>query len=421
MLPGDDGGMTTSATQPTRRAAIDVARVGALVVVVAGHLLMAVVDRGPDGSVRGVNLFELEPAWRWITLCSPMPVFFAAGGWANASASPGAAARRLRPLVGLATVVAAVWYLPAVVELAARGERGVLGDGARLATQPIWFLAAYVPLAFGGGWLGRLSRRPVRSLGACLAVLALNDLLRFIGGAPEAVGWIGFLPAWAVPWLLGSWWRRSVSARVDARRFEITRGALVAGICVLCGTMLVGSAGYAPTLIDVVPGDRSNTSPPTLFTAVAAAGQVGVLMLAAGVLDRIGNRHRVAVARAATVAVPVYLWHLTGLALCSGVVALGVPVPGRLTVAWWSTRPVWWAAVLAVTGVLVSVTARAQAALRRCRPGGAPSSADLPTLWAGAALATVGAALVGLRGPASALLAVVTLALLGSGWRWLRT
>lgn len=417
----DDDGVSTSVVPVDRRPAIDVVRIGALAMVVVGHLLMAVVDRGDDDALRGVNLFELAPGWRSLTLLSPMPLFFAAAGWANTAASVESAARRLRPLVGLAAVVVSLWYLPALIELVVRGERGVFGDGARLATQPVWFLAAYLPFAAAGSWMARMARRPGRSIGACLGLLAVVDVARFALGADEIVGWLGFLPAWAVPWLLGAWWRQAVAGTRDVRRIEVLRGAPIAMLGASVGAVLVTRAGYSPTLIDVVSSDRSNTTPPTLFTAAAAATQVGLLMLAAGALDRLGAQHRRLVERAGEVSVPVYLWHLTALALCSGIVALGVPVPKRLTLGWWLTRPIWWAAVLATTAGLVALTAQSRTVLTRRAPQVRPTSTvGLRLVWLGVALGATGAALVGVRGPATVVLATTAGALLVGGWKLLR-
>jgi hypothetical protein len=73
------------------------------------------------------------------------------------------------------------------------GAAGIVGDGARIATQPLWFLAAYVPFAAAGLRLAKLaSRHVVASVGTCLAVLALLDVARFRFDAPTWVGWPGF-------------------------------------------------------------------------------------------------------------------------------------------------------------------------------------------------------------------------------------
>lgn len=393
-----------------RRDAIDVARTGALAVVVAGHLLLAVIDRGPDGQVRGANLLSLHPDLAWLSLIAPMPVFFAAAGWANSRGGLHTAAARLRPLVGLTTVVVALWYLPALVERTLSGGRGVVGDGARIATQPVWFLAAYLPFAASGQRLARWARRPVLAVGACLALLGVLDLLRFAAGVGDAIGWLGFLPAWGVPWLLGAWWRSTESAHERRVGWCLLAGA------VATGWLLVGRGGYEPAFIDAVAGRRSNTTPPTLFTAVAAMGQVGALLVVARWLDRLGHAYRNVLRRARAAAVGVYLWHLSALALCAGVVALGVPLPERLTARWWLLRPVWWTAVLAVTAVLVAATARARAALAE-RTRSHPPRGDLPVA-VGVAAAAAGAAAVGLRGPASVPLAVGSAAALVIGW-WL--
>jgi hypothetical protein len=340
-----------------------------------------------------------------------MPVFFAAAGWANASSTPLRAAPRLRTLVGLGAVVVLVWYVPAVVERLVTGERGVLGDGARIATQPLWFLAAYLPCAAFGARLGVVARRPVVAVGSCLVLLAVLDVARFGFDAPQWIGWFGFLPAWGVPWLLGAWWR---DQRFD-RQGERRAGVLLALSAVGVGGLLVWQGGYEPALIDAVAGRRSNTTPPTLFTAVAAVAQVGVLLVLAGALDRAGARRRAVVRAGNRVAVGVYVWHLTALALCGGVVALGLPVPERSTGWWWVTRPLWWAGVLAVTAALVAASARVRQLL--VDRGSVRERSDV-VVGAGVVLAAVGAALVGLRGPSSVATAAIALAALLSGW-WL--
>lgn len=407
-------GMTTphrSTDSPQRRRAIDVARAGALLVVVVGHLALAVVDR-PGGELRATNLLALRPGWAWIAVAAPMPVFFAAGGWANATTTLAASAVRLRRLVGLAAVVVVVWSAAVLVASLLTGDAGPLRGGARVATQPFWFLAAYVPLAAFGGPLARLAaRRPVVSIGICLEFLALSDLARLGVREAECLGWIGFFVAWTVPWLAGAWWRDRYERGVFRER---RTGLALLGGFGMAAAVLVWVGGYEVPLIDAVPGGRSNTSPPNLYTAVVAMAQVGVLMAVASALDGLYRRTRAFWDRMGALSVGVYVWHLSALALCVGLLALGLPAVDRLTTAWWLTRPFWYAAVLAAT--LGLVTATAAVARRLPHRQRAAGSARLPAL--GVLAATAAGAVAGLHGPVDAESAVAMTTLFVAAW-WL--
>jgi hypothetical protein len=131
----------------------------------------------------------------------------------------------------------------------------------------------------------------------------------------------------------------------------------LAGGALLAAGLLVWFAGYHPSLIDVVDGERSNTTPPTLYTAVAGMVQVGLLMVVAGGLDRVATRHRSLLDRAGAAAVGVYVWHLTALAICAGAIAAGFWAPARFSAGWWISRPLWFVVVLGLTGALVALTA----------------------------------------------------------------
>ncbi len=369
------GDMHDTLTRPTapgrrtvrrtvRRDAIDVTRSLALLVVVLGHLSLAVVDRH-GGEVRGANLLTLLPGWSWIAVAAPMPVFFAAAGWANATTDLGGSTKRLRTLVGLAAVVVGLWSTAVIAFGLLTGGADPVAGGARIATQPLWFLAAYLPLAAAGGVLARLvTRHPLASVGGCLGFLAVADITRFGLHGPAWIGWVGFLVAWSVPWLLGAWWR----GRWESGGFpEKAMGAALLGGFGVLATLLVAFGGYQPSLIDVVPGGRSNTSPPTLYTAVVAVAQIGVLMLLARSLDTLGRRTRRLWDRLGEASVGVYLWHLSALALCAALLAVGLPAFERLTTAWWLSRPVWFAMVLGVTALLVGASA---AVRRKLTPSG---------------------------------------------------
>lgn len=393
-----------------RRDAIDVARVVALVVVVVGHLTLAVVDR-EAGSVRGANLLTLRPGWAPVAAAAPMPIFFAAGGWANARASLESAGGRLRTLVGVSTVVVAAWSCAVVVAWAVAAEAGVVADGARIATQPVWFLAAYVPFVAAGRVLARAAAQaPVAVIGGSLVVLSILDVARFGLGAPDWIGWPGFFLAWGVPWLAGGWWRDRATRGFPERR----AGLALALAATAAAVALVEWADYAPALIDAVDGARSNTTPPTLYTAVVSLAQVGILLAGARWLDAAGRRWRRLWDRAGEAAVGVYLWHLTALALCGAAVALGVPVPERLTASWWLVRPLWWIAVIAVAFGCVAATATVRARLER--RFGTPAAPTRASAIVGVVLTVAAAVLVGLRGPRTVPLAMASSATFAAAW-----
>jgi fucose 4-O-acetylase-like acetyltransferase len=403
---------------PGRRGAIDVARSAALVLVVLGHLAMAVIDRGANGAVRGANLLALEPGVAWLAMLAPMPVFFAAAGWANATATAATAAARLRTLVGLGAVVVVTWSTLSIAELLLRGEGGVVADGARISTQPLWFLAAYVPFTALGTRLARVATRPVLAVGGSLVALALLDAARFTFDAPEAVGWPGFFLAWGVPWVLGAWWR----SRCEAGGLRENRtGAIVAVAALAVAAALVLLGGYSPALIDAVPGQRSNTTPPGLYTATAAMVQVGLLMVLARRLDGLAARRRRLLDQAGTASVGIYAWHLTALSLCAAAIAAGLWAPGRFSTGWWLSRPLWFTAVLGLTGALVAITTTLRARLQR---GGVTSTPRRPlgrlSVISGVVCSTVGAGVIGLRGPRTLPAAIVSIVAFVAGWWLLR-
>ena len=406
-----------------RRDGIDVARVSALWLVILGHLMLAVIDK-PGDAVRGTNLLALKPAWAWVATLSPMPVFFAAAGWANATATARSAAPRLRSLVGLGAVVVCCWSAAVIVAITVTGRHGLVGRGARVATQPMWFIAAYAPMAVLGKRIASIgARRPLIACGLCLIALAGLDITRFALDAPDWIGWPGFYLAWGTPWLIGGWWR----SRAERGLFAEHRAGLVLAVSAGAAAFaLVHGAGYSSALIDAVPAARSNTTPPTLYTAILGLAQTGVLMVAATFLDGLGRRWRRFWTRSGEAALALYAWHLT--AMCFGVVLVAVglvPAPERLTRAWWFVRPLWIAVVLILTGALVAVTGAARSALssrdgRRQQEEPSNRSINARRVAIGVVLAVAASAGIGLVGPRTAPLATAWSTLFVSSWLVLR-
>ncbi|HVL89483.1 MAG TPA: acyltransferase family protein, partial [Actinomycetota bacterium] len=126
--PGAAG--LAAATPASRDRVADFLRLAAIVVVVAGHWLMAVVT-WQDGRFAGENALETIPhAWALTWLLQVMPVFFFVGGFADAVAWDARRRRgegygaylssRLERLMRPAAAFVAAW-MAAAVALAAAG------------------------------------------------------------------------------------------------------------------------------------------------------------------------------------------------------------------------------------------------------------------------------------------------------------
>lgn len=390
-----------------RRGAIDLARAASLLLVVAAHLSMVVLDRAPDGSIRGVNLFELYPRWDWLTILSPMPLFFLASGWANVGGATESRLRRVAMMARIAVVLVVGWSLATLVERALTGGNGIISDGSRISTQPLWFLTAWIPFTLFAPAMTRLARRIVPVLAVSIIVMAATDAARFILDAPRWVGYPGFFVAWSAPWLLGAWWRQRHEGGAHFR--ERRAGFLLLLIGLAASATLVAFLGYHAALIDAVPGHRSNTTPPTLFTLVASVVQVGVFMLLAPPLDRVATRRARGIRSLDTVAPGLYIWHLTSLALCGAALTAGVWAPTRLSAQWWFSRPPWFAAVLLLATAFALLTRRF-AASPSAGPAGDVARIS-PTVVMGGISASVAFGLTGLYGPDTTGMAIAISAL----------
>lgn len=322
-------------TPPGRDRVVDGARAAALLVVVAGHGVMAVVA-WPDGVPVLGNLLAAYPWTQALTwLLQIMPLFFFAGGAANAlswdrhAAAGGAyadwlwgrARRLLRPLwvyLALMSVVATAVTLLAPAETA---EPLML-----LTTQLLWFLGAYVLVtALAPLFRATTPRGGVAGLALLLGLVAVVDLARFALGAPEAVALVNFVLVWAVPAYAGS---LRAHGTLAAWRWPWMVVGVAAGFA--ANALLIRYGPYPVSMVGMPGEPVSNMAPPTIVLAVHSV----VLALLVTLLDRPLRRllERPAVWRRVTgvnlVAMTLYLWHLPVLIGLSTVVhALGLDRP----------------------------------------------------------------------------------------------
>ncbi|HSF86241.1 MAG TPA: acyltransferase [Acidimicrobiia bacterium] len=358
------------ATPASRNRVVDFWRAAAICVVVFGHWLAASIWLTPSGEIELLNSLEWVPYAGWITwLVQVMPIFFIAGGYANArglgKVERGEQLRRdwitarTRRLFTPVIPLLVVWVM-LIVLLRPLVAPEVVYAGAMSATVPIWFLAVYISLTalapFTHAWWKRAGLVSVAALLGCAVAV---DLLRFAVDVP-GIGWVNFLFVWAAVHQLGYWWAR----RDAAGGFPARDGGLIfaAGLAVLVAVTWVG--WYPVAMVGVPGAGVTNMTPPTaamfLLGLVQAGGIWATQHHVARMMQPTRSWH--VVVAISGVIMTVYLWHLTAMSFV-GALFLNVfdgvvfqVEPG--TWVWWLSRPLWLAALSAVTAALVAVFAR---------------------------------------------------------------
>jgi len=326
---------------PGRNRAVDLYRAAAMAVVALGHWLgmVAVLD---EGELVGGNLLDFSPQYGWITwIGQVMPLFFFVGGFASATSLRSAERRgvppadwiatRLRRMTTPAAALAAFWAI-ALVVAGAFGGFGIAAAGAAGAAIPLWFLANYtIDTALAPFTFRWFRSHPVLLVGGLVILFGLADAARFAGipMVPQlnwVIGWLAFQVA-------GFAWQ-------DGR---LPAGRALAGLAATCWllALLAVTVGPWPAVMLHHGGlDHSPTHPPSTalilfglaysFTAAALAPAVTAW------LERSRRAWQVTIA-ANSVAMSVYLWHMTAAVVVAGMVyAAGLlPSVEPGTSAWW--------------------------------------------------------------------------------------
>jgi fucose 4-O-acetylase-like acetyltransferase len=354
-------------TPADRDRVVDLLRVASILVVVAGHWLLAVVTVD-DGRIVGDNLLAIVPATQWLTWgLQVMPVFFFVGGrvngagWAAALArgtSPAAWIRRraerlLRPVL----VLVAVWTVLMLLLAGFGVGPTLLRLGSQIVLTPVWFLAVYlgvvalVPITYAAH-----RRWPLATVvGFVLAAVVVDSARR--AGVP-VVGWGNYLFVWGGVHQLGYLW--------GDRRLGVTpRAGLALAAACLAGLLVVTEVfGYPRSMVGVPGALETNNTPPTVALLLLAGLQVGGVVAAHAPLARWLARPPVwaAVTLLGRRALTVFLWHQTALvAVVGATFPTGIwPVTTRVDLTWWSTRPLWYLTLGVVLAVLVAIFGRVE-------------------------------------------------------------
>jgi peptidoglycan/LPS O-acetylase OafA/YrhL len=353
-------------TPADRDRVVDLLRVASILVVVAGHWLLAVVTV-VDGRIVGDNLLVIVPATQWLTWgLQVMPVFFFVGGrvngvgWATAQARGSSTAawirRRADRLLRPVLVLVAVWTVLLLVLAELEVAPDLLRLGSQIVLTPVWFLAVYlgivalVPITYAAH-----RRWPLGTvMGFVLAAIVVDAAHRT--GVP-AVGWANYVFVWGGVHQLGYLW--------GDRRVGAPRAGLALAVAGLAGLVLVTEVlGYPRSMVGVPGALATNNTPPTVALLLLAGLQAGGVVAAYAPLARWLARPMAwaVVTLLGRRALTVFLWHQTALvAVVGATYPTGIwPVTTRADAAWWALRPLWYLTLGVVLAVLVAVFGRVE-------------------------------------------------------------
>jgi surface polysaccharide O-acyltransferase-like enzyme len=364
-------------TPASRERYVDLLRALAIIVVVLGHWLLTVIARDADGRLTGYSALETI---RWMYpltwLFQVMPIFFLAGGYANAASwsayrrGRGSAAawlltratRLLRPTTVLLALLAAGAVIAQRV--------GASGEVTRLAvwfaTIQLWFLPVYlghVALTPVMSWLHR--RLSWRIVVALVVLVGLGDLARvtghgYLGDGNDLFGWL-------VMYQIGLIWY----ARRPRLTPRVWAPLLVGGLAMLMVLTLAGP--YPVTMVDVAGQGLHNASPPTLALLATAAFQFGLVGMFHGPASQWLRRERPwrAVVGLNAVILTVFLWHMVAVLPVVGLLLVlrALPTAAAGTASWWLWRLPWFALLLLVLAVLVALAGQVEIRGTRARAG----------------------------------------------------
>ncbi len=304
-------------TKPDRDRAVDVARLGALLVVIFGHcaLLLATID---SGGVRVGNILGAIPALAPVTwVLQVMPLFFLAGGAAgayswHAGRSWGGwlltrAQRLCRPVFWYLALWAVV--LPVVQVTMGAESAAALG---RECVALLWFLGVYlVALAFVPALMRLHTGRAFAWVVTGLIVASgMVDAIRFAVGTAEA-GTVNLIIVWLIPVVIGV---------AYARHLICARRALGIAVVAFTAQVILALTGVYDVSLVVTGTERvSNVSPPTLLLALHCTWMSCLFIAAADPIRRWAARPRVwrLVATGNGGAMTLYLWHIPVIAMAA--------------------------------------------------------------------------------------------------------
>jgi hypothetical protein len=351
-------------TPPDRDRVADLVRVTAIVLVLVGHWLVAVVLHR-DGELVAGQVLQHVPATRALTwVFQVMPLFFFVGGALNVSSwrrarDEGSSwarwlRRRARRLLTPAVPVLALWIVVVALADVLPLPTGLVALAAETALLPLWFLVVYALVLALVPWSEALHRHAGLWVPAvAIALTGVTDVLDRAG--VPAVGFLSYLLLWGGVHQLGYLWHEE---RLPRPRASLAIAAIASALALL----LIGGLGYPGSMVAVYGADQQNTDPPSLALWAYAVAQIAVVVAArhrlAGLLEH--PRIWAPVALAGSAMLTLFLWHMTAMVVVAAAVhPTGLwPRITRIDGTWWALRPLWLLLCLAALVAVVAVTSR---------------------------------------------------------------
>ncbi len=389
-------------TPPERNRYVDLLRSVSILAVVSGHWLLATAYV-VDGEIEVGDLLSAVPSVQWLTwLFQVMPIFFIVGGYSNAVSLESARRKgvgyagwlsaRLNRLVAPLLILLVTWAIIAL----AMGFFGARPEVIRYVSQaaliPTWFLAIYIAVVM----LAPASYKFWRHYGFTsfwiFAAGAVLTDVAFFEAEIRWLGWTNYFWVWLAVHHLGFAWRDDRLGGVPKRLLFSAAGFAALWLMVTYGP-------YPLAMVGSPDPELSNTLPPKVTLLALGVFQFGLLLALETPMRRAldGLKLWTATVLINSMIMTVYLWHITVMVLfgtllyVTGGLGLGIE-PG--TAAWWWSRPVWIAILLAL---LLPVALLLSPLERRGPPAGAPVPGVARQI-AGALLICVGIALVAMYG-----------------------
>ena len=396
-----------AAAKSDRNRAIDFYRVVAMLFVALGHWLALVAITDQNGEVVGGNAIEFAPNLGWISwVMQVMPLFFVVGGFSSAMSldshnrkngnAPDWIAARLRRMLPPAVLLAGTW-LVIIAGGAAAGQLEIAGLALQAAAVPLWFLANYtIDTALAPFVLPRFRTNPRLVVGGLVGAFVAFELMR-IADVP-LLPHLNWVLGWLIFQVMGMAWRDGMLP--TGRTLHAAATAMWAATVAL----VLSGGPWTITMVNVAGIENSPTNPPTLsLMTFGAAYSLTAIAFAPRISAALANRPKAwaAVVGANTVAMSVYLWHMTAAVIVSAAMhfTVGLPQHTVASLDWWLFKiPTVLLSIIVlapIVAVVSTVERNALLAPRRPWNGGLASifavaivTSFALKLWSGGELAT---------------------------------